>query len=74
MRVIDGKYLINIGYDFLESLKGHVPGLMVYRGEGGVVVSIRRFGVAIFDVDGMILHEPPPIMSSEIDRVAILSG
>ena len=56
IRIVEGKDLIYIGFDFLEALRNIVP-------------NIAR---PIFEVDGMISFDPPPLVSSEIERIAIL--
>ncbi len=72
MRIVDGNWLIDIGPDFLTSLKNFVPAMQVTRGSDGVKVSIFR-KPAIFEVDGMMyFNSPPSYPSSEIDRVAVL--
>lgn len=88
MRFVEGKDLINVGTDFLASLKNHVPSMRVVRPPHvpDVEVYLRRmsFSVdtsgsvnsapkAIFDVDGMIFESTPTYLSAgDIDRLVVL--
>ncbi|WP_420400210.1 carboxypeptidase-like regulatory domain-containing protein [Flagellimonas sp.] len=88
MRFVEGKDLINVGTDFLTSLKNHIPSMRVVRPPHvpDVEVYLRRmsFSVdtsgsvnsapkAIFDVDGMIFESTPTYLSaSDIDRLVVL--
>ncbi|WP_431122128.1 carboxypeptidase-like regulatory domain-containing protein [Flagellimonas flava] len=80
MRFVEGKDLINVGTDFLASLKNHVPSMRVVRPPHvpDVEVYLRRVSVsivdtsgtmgaqpkAIFDVDGMIFESTPTYLSA----------
>ncbi|MEX0315717.1 MAG: carboxypeptidase-like regulatory domain-containing protein [Allomuricauda sp.] len=83
MQIIDGANLINVGTDFLTSLKNYVPGMQVVRPPqaNDVEVYLSRIAYAdttnmpkaIFDVDGMIFETAPTYLSSsDIERLAVL--
>ncbi|TMU57060.1 tetratricopeptide repeat protein [Flagellimonas algicola] len=85
MRFVEGEDLINVGPDFLTSLKNHIPGMRVVRPPHNdvpdVEVYLRRIAYAdsasspkaIFDVDGMIFESTPTYLSSsDIDRLVVL--
>ncbi|MEX0361563.1 MAG: carboxypeptidase-like regulatory domain-containing protein, partial [Allomuricauda sp.] len=83
MRFVEGKDLINVGTDFLASLKNHVPSMRVVRPPHvpDVEVYLRRIAYvdsinppkAIFDVDGMIFESTPTYLSAaDIDRLVVL--
>ena len=82
IQILDGKNLIPVGIDFLESLKNFFPTMRVIRDDDtelGVPrvylfnVSYNYQPTAIFDVDGIIYDKAPTFINvDDIDRVALL--
>ncbi len=79
VRIIDGKDLVPVGTDFLNSLQDHSPQMKIERGDE-VKVYLRQLTLALtddppaalFDVDGFIQGTPTYLSASDIERVAIL--
>lgn len=83
-RIIDGKDLVPVGTDFLNSLEGHIPHIKIDRDHpelypGGVGVLLRQWSMTsntvLFDVDGFVTYVPPTYLhASDIERMAVMEG
>lgn len=82
MRIVEGDDLNPIGLDLATALQFRVPGFKVHRPVDdplNPIVYLRGSTVgmfpAIYDIDGLVMHEYPIFLQIEnIERIAVISG